>query len=66
MSVGKRLRALLATALVSVMSLFMGGMAQSAEADSAVGFEISPVRSSSQVDSNVSYFDLKSRFVKLS
>nr|WP_260212735.1 DUF916 domain-containing protein [Lactiplantibacillus pentosus] len=59
MSVGKRLRALLATALVSVMSLFMGGMAQSAKADSAVGFEISPVRSSSQVDSNVSYFDLK-------
>lgn len=53
----KRLRLSLGMLLAVVASLLM--MGQAASADQGVGFEITPVQSSSQVDKRLSYFDLK-------
>ncbi|WP_340583499.1 DUF916 and DUF3324 domain-containing protein [Lactiplantibacillus plantarum] len=53
----KRLRLSLGMLLAVVASLLM--MGQVASADQGVGFEITPVQSSSQVDKRLSYFDLK-------
>ena len=56
-SVQKRLQCILGILLAGVVSLLM--MGQAAAADQGVGFEITPVQSSSQVDKSLSYFDLK-------
>jgi len=55
MELSKRLKSLIALATMSVMA-FVGGV--SAQANS-VGFTVSPVASSKQVDKRASYFDLK-------
>ena len=52
-----RVKLTIFTAIIALMAIFTG--AQAATSNNTVGFEVEPVASSYQVNSKVSYFDLK-------
>lgn len=54
-----KLRHMIGALLVTLMTVLVGTSVQAASTSEGVGFEITPVQSSSQVDKQVSYFDLK-------